>query len=155
MSNQIENKFDNDEIEIKTCMIGGFDKKDVIRYIEDLVSEHEAEKEKISRREQVLSSMLLEAKMKADDMIKYATEVSEKIVNDAKMESEKIISDATLKQKEIMEDSKKQMLDYAERLKNMKIYILNTQKTYKESCHGATNFLDNALESLEVNLYEK
>lgn len=155
MENEVENRFDNEDIEIKTCLLGGFDKKDVIRYIEELISNHDAEKEKIFRREQVLSSMLLEAKMKSDDMVKYATDLSEKIINDANLEAEKIINDALLKQKEIIEENKKQMLDYADRLKNMKLYILNTQKTYKEACQRTSDFLDNALESLEVKLYEQ
>lgn len=149
-----KNKSDNLELDIKTCVMGGFDKKDVIRYIEEIVNSYELEKENWLKREQVLSSMILEAKIKADEMIKYANDVSERITNEANDEAQKIIDEAKQIQNQININCKNQILNYNDRINNMKNYILTTQKNYQEACQNTLLFLENSTELLEENSNE-
>lgn len=117
-------------------LFGGFRKKDVMEYVEELVMDIEEERKELEAQQKNALSLLIKAQMMADKTIQEATERSYTIENEAEQKVEELL-----------------------REKEERIQILNREhKQMKERLGSEVNAIMEILEPLQeildLNRYE-
>lgn len=116
-----ENKF-------KNAAFGGFDKQDVLDYIESLIEQQEADHKRIEARELAITSIMLSAQVEADELIRHARIDADNILKDAEQKSKAVVDEADQKAVMIIESARREYARIVGAVNQLKQFLLDINK---------------------------
>lgn len=90
---QKRGKKDSVGLPFQIQLFGGFRKKDVMEYVEDLVMDIEEERKELEAQQKNALDLMIKAQMMADKTIQEATEKSYAIENEAQQKAEALLGE--------------------------------------------------------------
>lgn len=130
---------------IKQTMLGGFDKQSVLEYIEKILLEQDAQKKQIEERELMLSSLLVDAEIKANKILKDATEKAEHMIQEANVQSRQLIATTEKKCAMMLHKTKHEEEQTKKSIKEMIVIINQSKKYFDTAANEVLNYFEKTL----------